>query len=56
MRHQKVGVIALCDGSVGIFSGARMRDQCSALYFAYPDLNNDVDLRLPQHQGQNITY
>lgn len=56
MRHKKVGVMALCDGSVGIFTGARMRDQYSAQYFAYADLNNNVDVRLPQHQGQNITY
>ena len=56
MRHQKVGVMALCDGSVSAFSGSKMRDQCTAGYSAYSDLNNDVDLRLPQHQAQNITY
>ncbi len=56
MRHQKQGVVALCDGSVGTMSGTRLRDQCTTLYSAYSDLNNDVDLRVPQYQAQNINY
>ncbi len=56
MRHQKQGAAALCDGSVSVFSGTKLRDQCTAQYQAYPDINNDVDLRVPQYQAQNITY
>ena len=55
-RHIKQGVMSLCDGSVASFSGQRMRDQLTRQYLNYTDLANEVDLRVPQYQAQNIDY
>lgn len=56
MRHKKLGVMALCDGSVATFTGTKMRDQITAQYTAYSDIANEVDLRVPQYLSTGITY
>jgi prepilin-type N-terminal cleavage/methylation domain-containing protein len=54
-RHQGPGVIALCDGSVLAFTAPKLREQFLTLYDTYSDLNNEIDLRVPQYQP-DVTY
>ena len=56
VRHQKQGVMALCDGSVSGYSGVKMRNQFTGLYLQYSAVGNDIDLRVPQYQAQNIDF
>jgi prepilin-type N-terminal cleavage/methylation domain-containing protein len=56
MRHQKMGVMSLCDGSVASYSEAQMRDQILRQFSIYSDLKNELDLRVPQYKAQGIDY
>jgi hypothetical protein len=56
MRHTGHGVMALCDGSVTSYSAAKLREHLLWLYGTYSDLNNQIDLRVPQYSSQGITY
>jgi prepilin-type N-terminal cleavage/methylation domain-containing protein len=57
MRHQKLGVMALCDGSVSTFSAVKLREQCTTILSLHSnDIGNNIDLRVPQYQAQSINY
>lgn len=55
-RHQRQGVMSLCDGSVASYSESRMRQHFLSLYSTYSDLANQIELRVPQLKSQNINY
>jgi prepilin-type N-terminal cleavage/methylation domain-containing protein len=55
-RHQRSGVASLCDGSVGIYTGPTLRDQITRQYISYSDLNDQIDLRVPQYKSRGIDY
>ena len=50
MRHPERGVMALCDGSVAVFTPTKLRERFLTLLDMYSDLNNRIDLRIPQYQ------
>lgn len=56
VRHKGTIVAALCDGSVSAFKWPKLREQMSLQFTNYKDLNNELDLRVPQYQSQGITY
>ena len=55
-RHDKKGVMTLCDGSVSTYTGSKLRSQLTGLYDLYSAVGNDIDLRVPQYQAQGINY
>ena len=52
VRHDGTIVSSLVDGSVQVFTWLKMREHISLLYTNYKDLNNEIDLRVPQYPGQ----
>lgn len=56
VRHQGTLVSSLCDGSAQIFAWPKMREQMELQYTKYPDLQDEIDLRVPQYKSQGIDY
>jgi prepilin-type N-terminal cleavage/methylation domain-containing protein len=54
-RHGKNGILALTDGSVKAFSPTDLRNHFQLLFNTYSDLNNQIDLRVPQYKP-DVTY
>jgi prepilin-type N-terminal cleavage/methylation domain-containing protein len=50
-RHDKSGVMSITDGSVAAVSPANLRILFQTVFNKYPDLNNQIDLRVPQYSG-----
>lgn len=55
-RHDGIGVMSLCDGSVAAYTESKMRAHFLSLYTTYSDLANKVELRVPQLASKNINY
>jgi prepilin-type N-terminal cleavage/methylation domain-containing protein/prepilin-type processing-associated H-X9-DG protein len=55
VRHDGQGVVAFCDGGVRVTSVRKLRDLFLGLYDTYEDLNNTIDLRVPQYEP-TVTY